>query len=231
MDIFYGTEIIDGTMRFRETEAINDNFELFGIENKNFMLNSGSYFIIQIGLVGYFLGRWLINKLAVRYAHSPTARKIGMWAYEAQTWLKMKTAYKKLFMESYFDLLFCSFINLIALVETTEIGLFFKRRDDFISSVITIVYVAAIFMFPVYVSVMILRNFAQLEENRVKEQHGIFYDGVNTKTRGQALYNVFFMMRRLATVAVLIFFRDVPFFQCQFLMLFSVTTFIYVSVA
>jgi len=39
------------------------------------------------------------------------------------------------------------------------------------------------------------------------------------------------MTRRLATVAVLIFLRDTPFFQCQFLMIFSTVTLIYTAVA
>jgi hypothetical protein len=46
MDIFMGETIIEAIMRFKETDALNDNFELYGIGDKNFMSNSGSYFLI-----------------------------------------------------------------------------------------------------------------------------------------------------------------------------------------
>lgn len=40
---------------FRETGAINDNFGFLGIENKNFILNSGSYFpFVLVILAGAF---------------------------------------------------------------------------------------------------------------------------------------------------------------------------------
>ena len=187
---------------------------MFGVGDKNFVNNSGSYFIIQIGLIGYFLGRWFLNKVAVRFAEHPWARKVGMWAYEAKTWLQMKSTFKKLFVESYFDLLFCSFINMIALIEALDIDIYFKRRSDWICSAITIFYSAAVFMFPVYVAVVILKNFDKLDTKKVSEHHGIYYDECRTTSRVTALYNVIFMLRRLITTAVLIFLRDHAFFQC-----------------
>jgi len=231
MDIFMGGDIIDGTMRFRATSPINDNFELFGFGDKNFMLNSGSFFIIQIGFLFYFLGRWLLNLMAKRMSQFRLARNIGIWAHEQNVWLKMKTAFKKLMLESYFDIIFCAMINLIALseaVDSGEISKFFRRRDDFVSSTMTIFYTCMIFVFPVYVTLMINRNFKRLGHRHIQEQHGIFYEGVVTKTRLQVNYNIFFMVRRLATVLTLIFLRHLPFFQCQVLLLLSTVNFIYV---
>jgi hypothetical protein len=36
---------------FKETSPLNDNFEAFGMGDKNFMMNSGSYFIFFGGVV------------------------------------------------------------------------------------------------------------------------------------------------------------------------------------
>ena len=84
MDVFMGAEITEATMRFRETSPVNDNFELFGMEDKNFMMNSGSYFVIQIGLCTYFVGKWLINLVCRKFAKYETARLVGIWAYQAK---------------------------------------------------------------------------------------------------------------------------------------------------
>jgi hypothetical protein len=216
MDVMRGEEVIDATFRFRETTAVNDQFELFGFGDKNFMLNSGSYLLIVLGLIAYFFTRWVVNKLAVKFSHHQKARQIGMWAYEPNTLRSMSTAFKKLFLESYFDLLFCTFINVLALQHALQMGLttalYFTRFDDRLNTVVTLFHLLSVFIFPVYVAYTILANFDQLDTKKVTETHGIFYDGCHTKTRGQALYNVLFMLRRLLTVLVLIFIREVPFF-------------------
>lgn len=46
MDIFSGEDFFEKHLVFKDTTPINMRFQEFGIENKNFMLNSGSYLIM-----------------------------------------------------------------------------------------------------------------------------------------------------------------------------------------
>ena len=46
MDIFSGEDFFEKHFIFKETTPISTRFEEFGIENKNFILNSGSYLIM-----------------------------------------------------------------------------------------------------------------------------------------------------------------------------------------
>jgi len=56
MDILDGRGFYEEWFTFKPTTALNDNYELMDIGTKNFMLNSGSYFIIIFLLVVYNIG-------------------------------------------------------------------------------------------------------------------------------------------------------------------------------
>jgi hypothetical protein len=46
MDIYQGATTLEAMINFKETPALNDNFELFGKSTMNFYLLSDSYFLI-----------------------------------------------------------------------------------------------------------------------------------------------------------------------------------------
>ena len=46
MDIFDGEGIYEEIFTFKETEAIGEKWAFFKFEDSNFMMNSGSYFVI-----------------------------------------------------------------------------------------------------------------------------------------------------------------------------------------
>ena len=79
-------------------------------------------------------------------------------------------------------MVFCAFINLIALTEG-DLVLFLSRRDDLLCTAITLFYIVAIFVFPVYVAVSIFRNFKMLGKPHVEDKIGIFYEEINIKTK------------------------------------------------
>lgn len=66
---------------FKETSSLNQNFELYGMTDKNFVLNSGSYFVFQGSVLFFVFGKAAINKLAVANARSKWWRKVGMKNY------------------------------------------------------------------------------------------------------------------------------------------------------
>ena len=64
MDLLDGAGYYSKWFDLRPTQPINDAWEMMDIDNKNFILNSGSYFIIQTGLLAFYLIRFIINSLA-----------------------------------------------------------------------------------------------------------------------------------------------------------------------
>ena len=74
MDIFSGEEYFEMWFIFKETMAIGEKWAFFGMDNSNFIMNSGSYFVINIGLLIYFVAFWFANYIATKYPENSYAR-------------------------------------------------------------------------------------------------------------------------------------------------------------
>ena len=128
------------------------------MDNKNFMLNSGSYFIIQVLMLSEFLIKMLIRKICAKFADSKGARAIGAYLYTKNANRRLFNSYVKLFMESYFDLCFCALLSLIAFMEAENKGVFFVGRDNIICSILTVFYLPMLVIFPVWIYFTIRSN-------------------------------------------------------------------------
>ena len=213
MDILSSEERYEKYLKFIETDPMNDAFAFFGIGDKNFINNSGSYLTIQVGLIIYYIFLFLVNRLAVCFATNHYARKIGIRVYENNYFKALGII--KLYMESYFDIVFCSFINLTALWgcnNYTEFRVYFSTPSDFACSVITIFYTLVMPVFPVYGAIMIYYNRDRLEKKKVQEHLGVYLEGVRLDQMNSALFNVFFLIRRLLTGFVIVIFSEHPYF-------------------
>ena len=116
-------------------------------------MNSGSYFVIFAGLLLYMMFNWFINKICTCNAKSSTARNIGIYVYQSSFWDQFTMSAFKLFLESYFDLTICTFINITAFIRAKNIKdfrEFFETRDDIICSTISILYVFLVLYFPIF---------------------------------------------------------------------------------
>ena len=69
-------------MTFKPTKPVGEKWAFFEIEDSNFLMNSGSYFVIFFGLIFYYLGKYILHKLSVRNASNPYFRKLGIFTYE-----------------------------------------------------------------------------------------------------------------------------------------------------
>jgi hypothetical protein len=114
MDVMDGATIYENLFVFKETEPRNKNFENFGMTDKNFILNSGSYFIFFAGIIAFKLASIFLNWVALQYPQNKYFRQLGMKNYSKENWKQIKWETQKLFLESYFDLCLCAFINLLA---------------------------------------------------------------------------------------------------------------------
>jgi hypothetical protein len=110
-DIFSGEDLYEKHFTFQETTPINERFEEFGIGDKNFIMNSGSYLIMQLLIVvWHFVGKYLF-KLCVKFARIPFFRRVGMMITPPDI-QNLKIISIKLMLETYFDLAICTFINI-----------------------------------------------------------------------------------------------------------------------
>ena len=66
--MFDGEAIYQEIFIFQETRPLSQNFEMFDYESKNFMTNSGSYFIMMLGIFMVYLIGYLVNLVAVFYS-------------------------------------------------------------------------------------------------------------------------------------------------------------------
>lgn len=178
--------------------------------------------------------KFLVNKIAVYFAKYEFCRLIGMRVYSESLWQDFKIGGLKLFIESYFDLAMCSLLNVLAFFEKRggkyDFYDFWQTRDDIVCSILAIVYAIIIMAFPFYGYKQITKNFKQLSRKEVQMTIGIFYEDNRTNTEWRALYNIFFLYRRMFSVGVLVYIENYPFFQTTLLTSFSSINFIYLFV-
>lgn len=133
-------------------------------------------------------------------------------------------------MESYFDLCICSFINLNAFVSCNsfqDFKMFWVHPLDILCSSITLIYLVLVILFPIYGFIMIHKNQKVLHRQQIKQNIGVFYEGMKLNSYYSTLYTVFFLCRRLLTAFILINLHEYPFFQGAFLLIFSTANLVY----
>ena len=88
--------------------------------------------------------------------------------------------------------------------------------------------IAAIF-FPFIAAVMICRKQNSLRTKENSNQLRVFLEGCKIDSKMSAMFNVFFMVRRLAIAISLVTMCDLPYFQCVVLLGTSFVTLLYVT--
>ena len=153
MDIFDGEGLYEKIFEFKETSAIGEKWAFFKFEDSNFIMNSGSYFVIILQLILYDATYFVINRICVACAKKKLARKLGVFVYQDSYIGNFKNSVIKLFLESYFDIVICSAINITAFIKSKnsdDFWEFFGTLDDLLCSTITIVHANFIVIYPLF---------------------------------------------------------------------------------
>lgn len=198
------------------------------------MLNSGSYFVVFLGIIGYEILLWLLNQIARRYPESERARSIGIYSYKKSYWRTIKNAQIKLYLESYFDLAFCAVLGSLQIKEYLDQGLMGDYLSNFTNCLefgLTVFFTLGLVGFPLYFYIKLNTNFNILDTIMFQKSYASMIEGLQTNYKSQAFYNLFFMVRRLITVIVLVFAPHFPYLQSITLLLLSTVNLIYVTVA
>jgi hypothetical protein len=123
--------------------------------------NSGSYFLIQIALIAYMLLKVALNALAKLLYRFHCFRLLGQFAFEDHYLINLSRSSIKLFMESYFDLVFCASINVWALLHFKNIDdlrSFFNTPLDAMASCLTITYFLLLLIYPLFGFIGVYKN-------------------------------------------------------------------------
>ena len=133
-----------------------------------------------------------------------------MLVYQKSYWNSLIQSSCKLFLESYFDLVICTLINLFAFIEyNSEFATFFIGSSNKLSSVSTIVFTVLITLFPL--TTWFIINFSQADLSYYEDEFlNVVMKGVNPNNYHASIYTVYFLMRRLATGLILITFKNYP---------------------
>ena len=208
MDIINGEGMYEEYMTFKETPPINAKFEMYGLENMTFFLNSGSYLILQLFIFVFVAIEFSLNWVATKCYRWSLFRRLGIWAYSDDYKKSMLIGTAKLFMESYFDLAMCTCMNTLAVYRSKDSADFMENlhgRDNILNFVICAICVVWIFYFPIFVYNIIRRNYNNLDRREIKREYKIYYEDLRTENFHSANYNTYFLIRRFITVYVLVF--------------------------
>ena len=150
MDVFSGEDFYEKNFVFQETKPVNIRFDEFGIGDKIYTSNSGSFLIMQLVIILWFFGKKMLLWVCIRYSHYRVPRAIGMYLGVVDP-KSLRKGTLRLWLESYFDVSIITFINIMAWIETDDIRKFFSTVPDFVNSIIVLVSLVAIFGFPVWI--------------------------------------------------------------------------------
>jgi hypothetical protein len=78
MDVFSGEDLYEKYLQFKETSPINKRFEEFGMGDKIFTSNSGSYLIMQALIPLTVLIKLMVVRVCVKMSKYFIFRKLGM---------------------------------------------------------------------------------------------------------------------------------------------------------
>ena len=177
--------------------------------------NSGSYFLIQIALVAFMLFKFCLNQLAKLMYKSHYARLVGQFAYEDHYLINLSRDSIKLFMESYFDLVFCAMINIWALTHfqnSADLQSFFETPLDVLASTLTIIYSILLLIYPVFGYIGVWKNQGRLNTRKVQKQLQPLLEGIKLNEFHSSMFNVYFLWRRLFSGIILVAFNETPYF-------------------
>lgn len=107
IDLFQGEQIHQKYMKFKDTNPLSFNFEAFGIDNKIFVLNSGSLIFFVIFMNLYAAACLIINRICKLFYKTNCGRKIGMFVYQNNLKLQILI----FAMEGYLDYVFAGMLQ------------------------------------------------------------------------------------------------------------------------
>eukprot|EP00352_Strombidinopsis_acuminata_P009666 CAMPEP_0176349552 /NCGR_PEP_ID=MMETSP0126-20121128/8747_1 /TAXON_ID=141414 ORGANISM="Strombidinopsis acuminatum, Strain SPMC142" /NCGR_SAMPLE_ID=MMETSP0126 /ASSEMBLY_ACC=CAM_ASM_000229 /LENGTH=212 /DNA_ID=CAMNT_0017698993 /DNA_START=215 /DNA_END=853 /DNA_ORIENTATION=- len=184
-----------------DEESYTESFGELGYETNNIILNMGTVFIIfLINLVAFMcMGLLRLIKRCCCEA------RFGRWhdkLHDAFIW----NGVIRFVLEGYLEFAIICFLNFIHLY-TETIG-------DKISAVLSAFFTFMLTIFPIVIMVVIIKHRKDMTSEEFDKKYGEFYTGLKVKMLGLSslLFPVFFMLRRIFLVVIMIFAIEYSYF-------------------
>ena len=101
--MFHGEAIL-ALIPFRETEPFSTQFEMYGMDTKNQMYHSGSFWILFWGFIPVFAVMYLVNRCVLRHIKWRVSRLVGKAIYDSNILRDGYNFYTKMFLETFLDI-------------------------------------------------------------------------------------------------------------------------------
>jgi len=132
-----------------------------------------------------------------------TFRLLGARVYEVNYKAIVYKAIMKIYMENYLDTLIMTILQYYGWVNYPN-GDFWAFPTGFLQQISTIIHLILMIVFPLTGGIKIWMNHDSLDKTETLKRYGVFYDETLTKTRAQAMFNVFAMLRRFILILTII---------------------------
>ena len=158
----------------------------------------------------------MLNKICVKFSKHYIFRVIGVHFYSKKPFSGLRNALTRLFMESYLEICMCTFLNVMAFSQAknlSELIEYFSTIDDLLCSMLTCLTFILILIFPFWAAMSIKNNFGSLDSKKTRQLYGPLYEDIKTNSLNCALYQVFFVARRLIITVLFVLFNNFTFTQ------------------
>jgi len=198
-DIIPSSDLVQKVVPFGPQSPYNEAFNSYGFTSHAIFINMGTAFFILFGsLVILPLVTCILRRIDDDYgARNDRIRNF----YRRVKACLVYNYYLRLFLEVYLDLAITAFINLYVVKQSFDNTF----AGDLISSVIAIASTVAVLVMPLIVFTLITDYRDHLNDEEYVSKFGELTGNVR-QTR--YYYTLIFMLRRLATAAIVVFIRN-----------------------
>ena len=153
MDVFSAEDYYKEYLEFNYAQPVNDKFKLIGVESLNFLVNSGSFYVIMAGLIFISQMKRIIHWMALKFSRVSIIRSIAIH-FDTQD-SKMMGGMTRLFLEGYFDMMFTLAMMFFILyrggINEGTMIYFWDKNGDKLNGIIGGLSTLPLILFPVFV--------------------------------------------------------------------------------
>ena len=206
LDILFGNQLTSLLFTMRSSEPFNDLFMAFGIDSKNFLLNSGSMILpITPLLFLQFITFCLLNFLGQKYYKRDKFRKLGQFSEKLK--ISLPHSFLRMLVEGFIEIALTAFLSLYDIFFVVMAfgfsELFDQTVGDLISLGVTIVSLVAVISFPIMAIFIILKS-KHVPKITMEEQTSVFYSNLKTNSKACLVYEGISMLNKLLIVLILL---------------------------
>jgi hypothetical protein len=230
MDVLNSEEIYESLFHFNAADTpFNDNFELYGVGDKNFLMNTGSLMIIYALLVVHKVVCLVLYVIGRRFYRYSIGRKAGMFGQDVNLGLELL----KLTIEAYLEILLSSALTIYAIAyDEDPISHYFREIGDALGTVTSLGLLATTTILPIVILGLLIyaRRQDLLDDERFQAKYAIFFEDYRDTSFMTMACGFFIMIRRASLLALLLVAHHYPHYQAQALQVLSIINLIYLIV-